>query len=92
MKILGWMLLAFSISTVSLDALGNESAMLTLLDRWGVEVGQIIRIGIGVCGIILLRLPKRPEQVKVERPPTQLRPHSENQADPMAELHNKPNS
>lgn len=90
MRVLGWMLLAFSISTVSLDALGNESAMLALMDSWGTGLGQVIRITIGVCGIILLRLPKRPEQVKVQRAPTELRPRSEDKSDPMAELRNKP--
>lgn len=89
MKLLGWMLLLFSVSTVSLDTLGNESDMLALIDRWGAGMGHFIRITIGVCGIILLRLPKRPIHVDVQRAPPVLRPQSKDTADPMAELHNE---
>ena len=89
MKLLGTLFLLFSASTMSLDSLGHESSILLLLDRWGTETGQMIRAAIGVCGIVLLFVPKRRIEVEVRRTPHQLRDPSGNDADPMAELRNK---
>lgn len=89
MKLLGSILLLFAASTMALDSLGHDSRMLVLMDRWGVEAGEIIRIAIGLCGLVLLRLPTRRASVEIQREPRQLRAQSEDKSDPMAELHNK---
>lgn len=88
MKLLGSMLLLFAVCTIALDGLGHESALLALMDRWGVDAGRIIRVAIGVCGIGLLCLRRSPS-VEVRRAPRSMRAWSENKSDPMAELHNR---
>lgn len=89
MKLLGSILLLFSASTISLELLGHDSAMLALMDRWGAETGQYTRIGLGIFGIILLRLPRRRRHADIQREPRELRPHDDGKADPMAELRNE---
>lgn len=88
MKLLGSILLCFAICTIALDGLGHDSALLALMDRWGVDAGRIIRAAIAVCGIgLLCARRKRPTEVRIAK--RSRRAWSENTADPMAELHNR---
>lgn len=89
MKLFGSILLLFAVCTISLDILGHGSDLLIVMNRWGAEEGEVIRIAIGVVGFILLRLPKRRTVVETQRQPTELRASSDDTVDPMAELRNK---
>lgn len=89
MKLLGSILLLFAACTISLDILGHGSDLLVIMNRWGAEEGEVIRIAIGVVGFILLRLPESRTVVQTQRQPTALRAPSDDTIDPMAELRNK---
>jgi len=88
MKLLGFILLCFAFCTIGLDGLGHDSALLTLMDRWGADAGRIIRVAIAVCGfgLLCLRSNRSIEARSVKR---SMRAWSENESDPMAELHNR---
>lgn len=88
MKLLGLVLLIFAASTAALDGLGHESALLALMDSWGVDAGRFIRFTIGVCGIGLL-CPRKNPPIENRGPSRSMRRWSENESDPMSALHNK---